>query len=80
MKSIEEVIEMIREAFYEYGRSEFKRGRKVVRRVKNGELGYCDYCGHFKGSRLFTIPLKHNTIYLCEKHFHLLKLRLQKVI
>ena len=29
MKSIEELIEMIRETFYEYGRSEFKRGKKV---------------------------------------------------
>jgi hypothetical protein len=29
MKSIEEIIEIIREAFYEYGHLEFKRGKKV---------------------------------------------------
>jgi hypothetical protein len=51
-----------------------------VRMVKNGELGYCDYCGEFRHSRQFIIPLKRNTIYLCEKHFYLLKKRLEKVI
>jgi len=51
-----------------------------IRRVENNELGYCDYCGEFRRSRQFIIPFKRNTIYLCEKHFHLLKLRLEKVI
>jgi hypothetical protein len=51
-----------------------------VRRLGNGELGYCDYCGEFRHSRQLIISLKHNTLYLCEKHFHLLKLRIQKVV
>ena len=29
MKNIEEIIRMIKEAFYEYGREEFERGKKV---------------------------------------------------
>jgi hypothetical protein len=51
-----------------------------VRRVRKRELGFCDYCGEFRHSRQFIIPLKHNTLYLCEKHFYLLKLKIQKVI
>jgi hypothetical protein len=50
------------------------------RKLSNGELGYCDYCGEFRNSRQFVIPLKYNTLYLCEKHFHLLKLKIKKVL
>jgi len=51
-----------------------------IRRIKNGEIGYCDMCGELKGSRLFIISFNHNRVYLCEKHFYLLKKRLERVI